>query len=48
MSDTHSYEAQRRRMVETVAPRVDDDRVLAALEAVPRHEFVPPDRRDRA
>ncbi|WP_226040090.1 protein-L-isoaspartate(D-aspartate) O-methyltransferase [Natrinema sp. DC36] len=48
MSDTDSYEAPRQRMVETVAPRVDDDRVLAALEAVPRHEFVPPGRRDRA
>jgi protein-L-isoaspartate(D-aspartate) O-methyltransferase len=46
MSDT--YEAPRQRMVETVAPRVDDDRVLEALEAVPRHEFVPPDRRDSA
>ncbi|MFD1565512.1 protein-L-isoaspartate(D-aspartate) O-methyltransferase [Haloarchaeobius amylolyticus] len=46
MSD--SYEAARRRMVETIAARVDDDRVLAALEAVPRHEFVPPDRRDSA
>ncbi|WP_254762710.1 protein-L-isoaspartate(D-aspartate) O-methyltransferase [Natrinema marinum] len=46
MSD--SYESARRRMVETVAPRVDDDRVLEALESVPRHAFVPPDRRDSA
>ncbi|WP_226005064.1 protein-L-isoaspartate(D-aspartate) O-methyltransferase [Natrinema salinisoli] len=46
MSDTH--EDRRQQMVETVAPRVDDDRVLEALEAVPRHEFVPPDRRDSA
>ncbi|WP_222920295.1 protein-L-isoaspartate(D-aspartate) O-methyltransferase [Natrinema sp. SYSU A 869] len=46
MSD--SYEASRQRMVEMVAPRVDDDRVLKALESVPRHEFVPPDRRDSA
>ncbi|RQH00748.1 protein-L-isoaspartate(D-aspartate) O-methyltransferase [Natrarchaeobius oligotrophus] len=46
MSD--GYEAARERMVRTVAPRVDDDRVLAALEAVPRHAFVPPDRRDDA
>ncbi len=46
MSD--SYESERRRLVETVAPRVDDDRVLEALESVPRHEFVPPDRRDSA
>ncbi|SEW23980.1 protein-L-isoaspartate(D-aspartate) O-methyltransferase [Natrinema salifodinae] len=49
-SDDHDsdYEAARRRMVETVAPRVDDERVLEALESVPRHEFVPPDRRDSA
>ncbi|MFA9503110.1 protein-L-isoaspartate(D-aspartate) O-methyltransferase [Natrinema sp. H-ect1] len=46
MSD--SDEAARQRMVETVAARVDDDRVLATLEAVPRHEFVPPDRRESA
>ncbi|WP_306055207.1 protein-L-isoaspartate(D-aspartate) O-methyltransferase [Natronococcus wangiae] len=46
MSD--SYEAARERMVRTVASRVDDDRVLEALEAVPRHAFVPPDRRDSA
>ncbi|OLZ42197.1 protein-L-isoaspartate O-methyltransferase [Natrinema saccharevitans] len=45
---TDSYETARQRMLETVAARVDDDRVLAALEAVPRHEFVPPDRRDSA
>ncbi|QLG50107.1 protein-L-isoaspartate(D-aspartate) O-methyltransferase [Natrinema halophilum] len=35
-------------MVETVSPRVDDDRVLDALASVPRHEFIPPDRRDSA
>lgn len=46
MSD--DYEAPRQRMVETVAPRIDDERVLEALAAVPRHEFVPPDRRDSA
>ncbi|MGQ3412577.1 protein-L-isoaspartate(D-aspartate) O-methyltransferase [Natrinema sp. LN54] len=45
---SNSDEAPRQRMIETVAPRVDDDRVLEALEAVPRHEFVPPDRRDKA
>jgi protein-L-isoaspartate(D-aspartate) O-methyltransferase len=28
--------------------RVDNERVLAAIEAVPRHEFVPPDRREQA
>ncbi|SFC65873.1 protein-L-isoaspartate(D-aspartate) O-methyltransferase [Halobiforma haloterrestris] len=46
--DDGDYEAARQRMVRTVASRVDDDRVLEALEAVPRHEFVPPDRRDGA
>ncbi|MDS0475926.1 protein-L-isoaspartate(D-aspartate) O-methyltransferase [Natrinema sp. 1APR25-10V2] len=46
MSD--SYESARRRLVETVASRVDDARVLEALESVPRHEFVPPHRRDSA
>jgi protein-L-isoaspartate(D-aspartate) O-methyltransferase len=41
---------QRRRMVETQIERrgVDDPRVLAALRAVPRHRFVPDERRDRA
>ena len=43
-----SYEAERERMVRTVASRVDDDRVLEALESVPRHAFVPPNRRDSA
>ncbi|MFU8867349.1 protein-L-isoaspartate(D-aspartate) O-methyltransferase [Natronococcus sp.] len=42
------YETARERMVRTVADRVDDDRVLEALRAVPRHEFVPPDRRGDA
>ncbi|NUB90478.1 protein-L-isoaspartate(D-aspartate) O-methyltransferase [Haloterrigena sp. SYSU A121-1] len=47
-SDSDDYEAARERMVRTVASRVDDDRVLEAMESVPRHAFVPPDRRDRA
>ncbi|WP_436346649.1 protein-L-isoaspartate(D-aspartate) O-methyltransferase [Natronorubrum sp. FCH18a] len=46
MSD--NYEAARERMVRTVASRVDDDRVLEALESVPRHAFVPPNRRTSA
>ncbi|MDG5820050.1 protein-L-isoaspartate(D-aspartate) O-methyltransferase [Natronococcus sp. A-GB7] len=45
---TDDYERARERMVRTVADRVDDDRVLEALETVPRHEFVPPDRRGDA
>ncbi|AEH36282.1 protein-L-isoaspartate(D-aspartate) O-methyltransferase [Halopiger xanaduensis] len=47
-SDDGEYEAARERMVRTVAHRVADDRVLEALEDVPRHEFVPPDRRGEA
>ncbi|WP_115865204.1 protein-L-isoaspartate(D-aspartate) O-methyltransferase [Halorussus litoreus] len=43
------YERARDRMVEQVARReAFDDATLAAMRAVPRHEFVPPDRRDRA
>ncbi|NKE35170.1 protein-L-isoaspartate(D-aspartate) O-methyltransferase [Natronococcus sp. JC468] len=42
------YETARERMVRTVTDRVDDDRVLEALRAVPRHAFVPPDRRGEA
>ncbi|WP_049922320.1 protein-L-isoaspartate(D-aspartate) O-methyltransferase [Halopiger djelfimassiliensis] len=45
-SDDH--ETARKRMVRTVASRVDDERVLEALESVPRHEFVPADRRASA
>ncbi|ELY64137.1 protein-L-isoaspartate(D-aspartate) O-methyltransferase [Natronococcus jeotgali] len=41
-------ETARKRMVRTVANRVDDDRVLEALRTVPRHAFVPPDRRGEA
>jgi protein-L-isoaspartate(D-aspartate) O-methyltransferase len=36
-------------MVEELARREDlDEETLAAMRAVPRHEFVPPNRRDRA
>ena len=44
------YSDARARMVERLASsgRVSDDRVLAALEAVPRHEFVPENRRESA
>ncbi|WP_265109685.1 protein-L-isoaspartate(D-aspartate) O-methyltransferase [Halosolutus halophilus] len=46
--DADDYEAARDRMVRTVASRVDDDRVLEAFAAVPRHEFVPENRRGDA
>jgi len=42
-------EQARERMVEQLAQRERfDDSTLAAMEAVPRHEFVPVSRRDRA
>ena len=46
--DADDYEAARKRMVEAVSRHVDDERVLEALEAVPRHEFVPENRRRSA
>ncbi|WP_114578133.1 protein-L-isoaspartate(D-aspartate) O-methyltransferase [Saliphagus sp. LR7] len=42
------YEHERDRLVDGLAGRIDDDRVVEALRRVPRHEFVPPARRDRA
>jgi len=39
----------RNRLIERLRRRVDvDERVLSAIEAVPRHEFVPEHRRDAA
>lgn len=35
-------------MVAQLRPMVRDERVLAAIEAVPRHRFVPPEHRARA
>ncbi|QSX00941.1 protein-L-isoaspartate(D-aspartate) O-methyltransferase [Haloterrigena alkaliphila] len=46
--DPDDFEAAREQMIRTVAPRVDDDRVLEAMESVPRHAFVPSNRRDSA
>jgi len=44
-----NFEVERDRMVEDLAAREDlDESPLAAMRAVPRHEFVPPSRRDRA
>jgi len=50
MDDETSYHLQRRRMVEDQIVRrgIRDERVLAALLAVPRHCFVPVDQRDLA
>lgn len=45
-----SYEDERDALVETLSRsgRVERDSVLEAIRAVPRHEFVPEERRDRA
>ncbi|WP_226022208.1 protein-L-isoaspartate(D-aspartate) O-methyltransferase [Halomicrobium salinisoli] len=40
--------ARREELVERLAERVDDEDVLAAMRAVPRHEFVPENRRSDA
>jgi len=51
MSAEHTeFERERRRMVERqIAARdVHDPRVLDAMRRVPRHRFVPPERRDQA
>ncbi|NHN48257.1 protein-L-isoaspartate(D-aspartate) O-methyltransferase [Halostella sp. JP-L12] len=42
------YEERRGKLVDRLAKRVDDEATLAAMRAVPRHEFVPESRRDRA
>ena len=49
-SDTGDWEDRRRRMVDDQIQRrgVDHPLVLEAMRRVPRHLFVPPDRRDQA
>ncbi|WP_435180284.1 protein-L-isoaspartate(D-aspartate) O-methyltransferase [Halorussus sp. AFM4] len=47
--DGDDYRRARERMVEGLADRDDfDEATLDAMRAVPRHEFVPPGRRDSA
>ena len=47
--DDESYETARNRLVERLAARENfDDSTLEAMRTVPRHVFVPPERRDRA
>ncbi len=41
-------DAARAKMVERLREHVEDERLLAALERVPRHEFVPKASRDRS
>ena len=42
------YEAARRQLVERLEDRVSDPDVLDAMRAVPRHRFIPEQRRDSA
>jgi protein-L-isoaspartate(D-aspartate) O-methyltransferase len=44
----NSYDEQREKLADRLAKRVDDEATLDAMRAVPRHEFVPESRRDRA
>jgi protein-L-isoaspartate(D-aspartate) O-methyltransferase len=44
----NNYEERREKLVDRLAKRVDDPATLEAMRAVPRHEFVPERRRDRA
>lgn len=46
--DDEDPEAARNRMVDRLASRIDRDATEAAMRAIPRHEFVPPDRRGSA
>ncbi|QLD86328.1 protein-L-isoaspartate(D-aspartate) O-methyltransferase [Natronomonas halophila] len=48
--DGDDFDEQREKMVDALvgAGRLDDETVIEALKAVPRHEFVPEARRDRA
>jgi len=49
-TDEERYAALRERMVreQLAAAGIRNERVLAAMRRVPRHEFVPPELRDRA
>jgi protein-L-isoaspartate(D-aspartate) O-methyltransferase len=47
-SDDDFYANRRREMVEALQPRIVDQRVLRAMQHVPRHLFVPEDRRRSA
>ena len=42
------WDRQRSRLVDRLRSRVDDESVLAAIASVPRHRFVPDDRRHDA
>ncbi len=44
----NNYVDRRDKLVDRLAKRVDDEATLEAMRAVPRHEFVPETRRNRA
>lgn len=46
--DPDDFEAARERMVDSLAGRIDRPSTAAAMRAVPRHAFVPEDRRSQA
>lgn len=49
MNDDRKYQRQRQRLVDSLRENgISDERVLAAIAAVPRHLFVEPALRDRA
>lgn len=49
LEDTEEFAMQRQSLIERyIEPRIEDERVLAAFEAVPRHSFVPTDVLDLA
>ena len=49
MAEKRKYRLQRKRLVEELHERgIDDENVLRAIAAVPRHEFVEPALRNRA
>ncbi|MEF8851208.1 MAG: protein-L-isoaspartate(D-aspartate) O-methyltransferase [Haloarculaceae archaeon] len=48
LGDGGDYEAARDRLADRLERRVDDERVVEAIRAVPRHEFVPESRRGAA
>ena len=48
LADSDEFRRRRDELVDSITQRVDDERVLAAMRAVPRHAFVPTGELDRA
>lgn len=47
-AEDSNWEAARERLVDRVSSRIDSEETLAAMHAVPRHEFVPDTQRENA